>query len=226
MLMTVLGVYGQEQELKDSLIKVRIRNQSAQAEYYKAQSKPKEKGLTLFSALASAVGPATGAIIALAGILLNSKRQSRLEEKKWKRAKEDEEIKNTRLAVAELNKKLTIAIQAMQWATWDSIHHPNDMKEETLNEYDKKMKEIWPEIACARIGVAAINMEMYNKIMPLIERVSDLDIMLDNASRKFKKDPEEGIKAIAACGEESQKFKEKFINSIAEILKLEFLHTR
>lgn len=226
MLMITFHVFAQDQQLQDSLIKVQIRNQQAQAEYYEAQAKPKANGVTFFSFFASVVGPATGAIIALAGILLNSRWQIRLEEKKWKRYKEDEEIKNARLAVAELNNKITIAIQAMRWATSDAIHHPDDMKQETLSEYEKKIKDLWPEIACARIAVAALNNEIYKKILPLIQGVSDLDTKLDNASREFKKDPKEGVKELAACGNEIQKFKEEFIHNIAEILKLEFLRAR
>ena len=218
MLVTItINAAGQDTALQRELVKAQIENQRTQAAYYSSEVKGKGIG----NVLSNVIGSVIGAFIALAGVLLSSVRQSRLESEKWARTRQEKITNEIRLAVAQLTRKLSIATQAMQWTTWSPQNDPDNATQESLTEYDERMKVLWPDIVSASINIATLNISIYHQIMPLIHKVSNLDKQMFFASRQFKENREEGIKALAACRNQVIAFNTEYVNAIADILNLD-----
>ena len=160
-------------------------------------------------------------VSALSGAWLTGWRQSRLEHQKWLRIREDEIRKEFRLAMAELAKRVYIALQLMQWTTWKAKHDSSNLTEDELAQYDREMKELWPNIVSARVLVAALNNEIHSQITPLILELIALDSGVAKAGILFRASKQNGIKALADYHLECAKFESEFITKIGDMLALE-----
>jgi hypothetical protein len=175
--------------------------------------------------LGAAIGGASGLTVAL----LTGWRQSRLEYQKWLRAREDEQRKwlqareddkqkEIRLAIVELTKNLSIALQAMEWLTWKAENAPNSLIEEDISVYDKDMRAVLPKIVSSHVLVAALSKTKYDRLTPLVDEVYNLDVQIAKASLLFKNSPQECIQALAAMHNVCLRFHRKLQKEVTEII--------
>ena len=171
--------------------------------------------------LASLIGTAIGAVSGLAGGYLAGRQQSHLEHEKWRRTREDNLEKDIRSAVAELTRKLAAGIHAIGWLTWKAENYPKKITEDDLENYDKDMKSLFPDIVGSRIAVAALSREMHTKMTPLVNALYNLDAQVAKAAMAFKDTQDEGSKALADCYGKSRQFVDEFLEKVTEIVGLD-----
>lgn len=101
------------------------------------------------------------------------------------------------------------------------MHDSSNLTEDELSQYDREMKELWPNIVSARVLVAALNSEIHSQITPLILKLTALDSAVAKAGILFRASQQNGIKALAECHLECEKFEAEFVTKIGDILALE-----
>ena len=79
------------------------------------------------AAVAGLIGAAIGAVAGLMGAFFTSIVQSRIEEKKWRRSKQDTLSKELRLQIAEVSRKMLVAQHSMEWITWYAREGPKHL---------------------------------------------------------------------------------------------------
>jgi len=116
-----------------------------------------------------------GAIVALVGGYLAGSRQSRLEYKKWLRAREDDLAKEARLAVAEFTRKLATAIHSIVWLAWKARFRSAEITQQDISRYDEEMHNLIPEIVGTLAVISALNKELYERMNELAVELYKLD---------------------------------------------------
>src|SRR5262245_15820676 len=87
-----------------------------------------------------------GLVAGLLGGYLTARQQARLEERKWRVARQDELEKEIRLAAAEVTRKVVSAVQAISWLAWKAKYQPDQIDNDDITAYDKKISELFSEI--------------------------------------------------------------------------------
>ena len=169
------------------------------------------------STTASLIGAGLGALAGLAGGWLNGWRQSKLEYEKWTRARQDTIEKETRLALADLTKKIAAGINAIAWVTWKAKNEPERFSENDLTTYDTTMKTLFPDIVGSRVTLAALSKEVHDQVSPLLTKLYRLDVQTTNAAAVYRKTALEGTEALAECLSEVSKFDESLLNEVTRI---------
>jgi len=176
--------------------------------------------------IASLIGTAIGALAGLAGGFFTARQQSKLEEQKRLRAKEDEYEKEVRLAVADLTKKLAAGTQAISWFTSKAKSEPARFTENDLLAYDNTMLSLYPDVVSSRIVVAALNKEIHAKMTPIVDKLYFLDSLVVKAAVIFRNSQQEGIKELANCCDLISQFESELIERVTEIISLEKMTIR
>lgn len=187
---------------EQQLIDAQIRNQEAQAEYYRRQSNPAS---SMLSAMSGVLGTLLGALIAFLGLRFQASHQSVLEDRRWQRARddehakweraqgeeeakrrqtqEDERKKETRLAAADLSKKIAIAAHSMTWVLWIAKHDPKHLTRDIIDEHDQKMNVLYSDLVAAQVVVAALDQSLYEKTLPLVNLTYEYDGLISLFAR-------------------------------------------
>jgi hypothetical protein len=185
----------------------------AQIDYYKAQAAPKTFRQLFFDSLPSLIGTSVGALLALSGVYLSSKKQWNLEEKKWRESRkdeldrwnrsqkeaadrrqqnrEDEILRETRLAVAELTRKIAAGGQSLEALTWWARHEPNTFTVKHVEEHDSRMATIYTEMLGAQLVVATLAPSLYERTRPIVKEVYRLDAEVARWSKDLMSDPKQ-----------------------------------
>jgi hypothetical protein len=169
---------------------------------------------------AAILGAAIAAIVALSVALYNSWRQSKLEDEKWLRAREDQTDKEFRLAVADLTKKIVQGTHRIIWLAWKAKNEPTNLTEDDFITYDKEMAEIFPDIVGSRIIVAALNRKVHIEITPFVRRLYALDEEVAKARILFKETPEKGTATLADCYDKTINFDSDLLMRVTDIVGL------
>ena len=172
--------------LEQQLLREQISNQKAQAAYYQKQSASTSVWDSLQSILMSVMGTFIGASLALVGVRWSINRQWEIEQRKWRQTKQDETLKEARLAVATLAQKVAAEIQAMIWLTWIAKFEPNMLSENDIITYDKEMKSMMGEDMVAQAALIAVDPKLHDLMKPLVKEASSLDHRMSFATLKFK----------------------------------------
>lgn len=166
---------------------------------------------------ASLIGAGIGALAGLAGGWLNSWRHSKLEYEKWTRSRRDAIEKDTRLALADLAKKIAAGIHAMAWLAWKAKIEPSRLSQDDLTTYDTTMNTLFPDIVGSRVALAALSKEIHDQISPLIQQLYDLDVKIAKTSSLYRDSVSEGTQALANFLSETSKFDEVFLKEVTRI---------
>ncbi len=209
-----VAAFGQVDSLPRQLVAAQIANQQAQASYYNSQQNAKSPDNTISL---PAVATTIAALLALTGVLINSILQLRLENRKWKRSNEDTLKKEVREAAEVLTKNMVQAIQLMQYTTWEPRHY-STANELELNEYNEKMKKLWPDLAVSRAVLAALNNGLYMQVNPYLARLGVIDNQIAFAINHYLLNPEDSIKKLKTASENASDLGESFLNSMSESL--------
>jgi hypothetical protein len=147
--------------------------------------------------IASLMGTVIGGVFGIAGGILTGQRQARLEQEKWLQARKDDIEKETRLAVAELTRKMAVAMQAMLWFTSMAESFPKKFSHEDISEYDMAIKELLPDILSSFMVVSALDTDVSDKMTPLLYKIYIVDGQITQASTQFETSPQASLKSLA-----------------------------
>lgn len=166
---------------------------------------------------ASLIGAGIGALAGITGGWLNGWRQSKLENEKWLRSRQEAIEKDTRLALADLTKKIAAGIHAMAWLAWKAKIEPTRLSENDLTTYDVTMNTLFPDIVGSRVALAALSKEIHAQISPLIQRLYDLDVKIAETAALYRNSPSEGSKELAEFLSETSRFDKIFLEEVTRI---------
>lgn len=169
-------IYSQSESPQEQLIKAQIENENAQAKFYKSQTAPKSAWQNWSQLIIGLAGSLVGAGAALGGIYLTNRARRR-----------DEEIKENRLAVAELSRNLAAGIQAISWLTWMAKNEA--LSKDHILEYTAEMKNILPGIVGARSVLAALYKPAHERMSGMVQSLYDLDASIGQLVLSFRDNP-------------------------------------
>jgi hypothetical protein len=147
--------------------------------------------------IASLMGTVIGGLFGIAGGILTGRRQARLEQERWLQARKDDIEKETRLAVAELTRKMAVATQAMLWFTSKAGNIPKKFSQEDISEYDEAIQGLLPDILSSLMVVSALDTEVSEKMTPLLYRIYEVDGQIAQASTQFETSPRSSVESLA-----------------------------
>ena len=147
--------------------------------------------------IASLIGTVIGGFFGIFGGILTGRRQAQLEREKWLQARKDDIEKETRLAVAELTRKMATAIQAMLWFTSKAVNTPSELSREDISEYDKAIQELLPDILASWMTVSALDKGVSKTLRPLVDSIYTVDGRIALASRELETTRESSVAALA-----------------------------
>lgn len=160
---------------------------------------------------ATLLGAIFAGSVAIVLALFNSWRQSALEYKKWRLARQDAQSGQLRNAVAELVKKIAIGNQAISWLTWTATYESASFTENNLAAYDKRMNDLFPEIVSSRVILAALSGELHRRLSPLVTALYHLDVKVAEAGKLFKASDPQGLTMFAEIYAATLTFDEKLL---------------
>lgn len=146
------------------------------------------------------------------------RQQRSLEYEKWLRAREDDAAKETRLAVAELTRKLGEAVHSMTWLTWKAAYQPKKLTQEDILAYDREMHALLPALAGSLAVISALSIEMYRKMSPIVNQVYGLDASIAEGTTQFDEKPLASAKAIGICHIDTYTLRRNLNENVAEIM--------
>lgn len=203
-------------------------------EYYRRQGKDQPFWKSLAAGLPTMLGTLLGATLALLGVRWSSNRQWQLERDKWEKAQQlerdkwektqaNELIKEIRLASAELAKKIASALQAIMWLTWIGKFNTQALVEKDLDDYLSETKKLFNELVVAQAHLAALDPELYKKMLQLVAEVLTIDSTMTFAIQKFKDAGSKDDKLVAAKElgsfyDKASKFYESIPDKFSKIL--------
>jgi hypothetical protein len=116
--------------------------------------------------------------------------------------------KETRLAAAELARKIAAAIWAMRWFTAKAVNVPKELTQTDVSDYDKEMQEFLPGILGDMMVVSALNEEIAGKMLPPMDKINSVDVQITEGSINLNTSPESSLKMLADtyCGMRSAPF--------------------
>ncbi len=142
---------------------------------------------------AAAIGATTG----LLGALITARHQLKLNALKFIEERRSEDEKQKRLAVADLARALSRAIQAMSWFTWQAQHRPERVTPAQVDQYDAEMKVLLPDVMSAVSIVAALTERTFRAFDPLVTKAFELDGAIGVATSDVRGDPQRTAANIA-----------------------------
>ena len=169
-------------------------------------------------AVASLIGAAIGALAGLLGGVLTGRRQAELEKEKWLQAREDDIKKDTRLALAELTRKMAAVTQAMLWFTAKAVNTPDKLTQEDILDYDKEVQRLLPDILGSLMVISALNKKLQDEMQVLVQRIYEVDFLLAQASKDFDASPESTAEAIGKVSSNVSRLQDELLNSISGII--------
>ena len=147
--------------------------------------------------IAGLLGTVIGGLFGITGGILTGRRQAQLEKEKWLQTRKDDIDTETRLAVAELARKMSAAIWAMTWFTAKAVNTPKELTQTDISDYDKEMKGLLPGILGDLMVVSGLNEGIADKMSPLMGKIYSVDAQIAGGSINFDTSPESGLKILA-----------------------------
>jgi hypothetical protein len=154
------------------------------------------------AALVSISIAAIGLIAGLLGAFVAGRQQTRFEEQKWRATRQDELEREKRTAIAELTRKIVMAVQVAARLAWHARHHPSRISVEDTNNYERRIHELLPDIMSSVVVVSALDSDVHNLMYDLVRKVYNLDDRMSKAIIIWEGSQDEGAKAMADCLED------------------------
>ena len=166
--------------------------------------------MTLDTQTATLVAAAVAAIASLSNTIITSWRQSRLEERRWRRARQDELDKwqqqrqdsadvALRTAIATLGQQLSACVQAICWFTWKAAYAPEQVTSAEFEKYEAEIKVLLPTLVSARFMVAALDRSAGDEVKEAVETVYALDAEVTVACNRLAESREEALDVLFRC---------------------------
>ena len=129
-------------------------------------------------------------------------------------AKRAELGRNTRMALADLVKKLAAAAHSMTWITWDAQHNPSAITAARFESYDKEMHLLLSDIIASRAVLASLSPDTHRALAPFAKRVSELDAGIAKAKHELSADREMAIQMLTTTFQFLYEFDQKLLAEV------------
>jgi hypothetical protein len=170
------------------------------------------------------------ATAALSNTVISAWRQSRLEERKWQRARSDELYRweqqrqdaadaSLRTAIASLGQQLAACVQMIVWFTWKAVEAPDSLVPAEIEKYDADMKALLIPLVGAHLLVVALDPTKDAAIKPLVKAVYALDARTALATIKLNDSRKKALEELQYCFTDSEQFHERLHDQFAGILR-------
>ncbi len=124
-----------------------------------------------------------------------------------------------RLSVAKLTKLLGAATHSAAWLTWKARFRPSQMTAADIEEYDKEMHALFPELTGALVVLAALNKSVYDKMRPLVLDLYKLDNGISETATKVLGNDADGIKELDGRYDQANEAEGELPEKAANIMK-------
>lgn len=162
---------------------------------------------------------AIGLIAGLLGAFVAGRQQARLEEQKWRASRQDELEKEKRVAVAELIRKIVMAVQIAARLAWHARHHPTRINAEDTNNYEERIHELLPDIMSSVVMVSALDSNAHDPMYDLVRKVYNLDDKMSKAIILWETAQNDGAKAMADCLEDVKPFWGELNRTVSDMFR-------
>jgi hypothetical protein len=103
--------------------------------------------------------------------------------------RQDEILRESRLAVAELARRIAAAGQSFEALLWTAKFEPTRFSYDHVAAHDKTMSTIYTEMTGAQIVVAALNPSLYEKVAPIVNEVYKTDAIIAGLANSLEQNP-------------------------------------
>ena len=166
---------------------------------------------------ATLIAAIVAASAALTNAVFTARRQSRLEQEKWSRARDDEKARweqgrqdradeALRLALADVARQIAVAAQAISWLTWKAAHEPSQLTAADVAAYNEDIKAVMPNIVAAHLLVVALDRSTDGIIKPIVRDLYRLDQTVALAAAKIAISPQECLAQLRELFQQSDSF--------------------
>jgi hypothetical protein len=178
----------------------------------------------LNAATAALLGASIAGTVALASSVLTNLvtlRNERFKQMEARRATYVEALrKQTGVAFAEL-----FGLQhADNWISWFAEHDPSAIKEAMITAHRAEIHAAYQKLLGAMAMLAALNLRVYEELLPLARRVYSLDHQVGLALRHFsedqREDQEAGVRSLRHCFREALQLEHELPPELARIMKV------
>jgi hypothetical protein len=169
--------------------------------------------------LAVIIAAAIGALAGFGGALLNAWCQSRLEQAKWRRTRDDEHTKELRDSLQNFATKLASGVHAMSWLTWLAKEKPSRLNEERINQYNNDIHGLLADITGLKAKIISLDKTANEQVAQLAKEVYALDAKVAKAGLQFDVDRETCISELAALYDKVSNMEDKIPIASARIVE-------
>ena len=173
--------------------------------------------LSITQQTATLIAAIVAASAALANAVFAARRQSRLEQEKWSRARDDEKARweqgrqdradeALRLALADVARQIAIAAQAISWLTWKAAHAPSQLDSADVAAYNENIKAVMPNVVSAHLLVVALDRSTDGIVKPIVHDLYRLDQAVALAAAKVATSPQECLAQLGELFHQSNRF--------------------
>jgi hypothetical protein len=132
----------------------------------------------------------------LAGAYFKAEYDKKLEREKAEIARRDGLRRELQSLVSELAAHFYTAIHAMHWVTWFVKERPSTLTEDRLNEYNKEMRAVLPQITGTHFAIATMDEQIGNAATVLVDALYKLDVKIASLGLRLpteKAEVEQGL---------------------------------
>jgi len=121
------------------------------------------------------LGAIAGAVVALTTSIITNIVSTRNERAKSEAAKHAAHVEALRGSVATVFSYFFAIQHAINWLTWIAKFDPSALDAESIKSYDNEVHDAMPKLLGAMATVASLNLNVYDDLQQLCERLYDLD---------------------------------------------------
>ncbi len=168
---------------------------------------------------AALLGALVGAIAAIISAALASFVALRNEHARQEEARRVTDIEtlreHTALAFAEF-----FAFQhAINWVTWRAKYDPAAINDQLVSSYNAEIHQCYPRLLGSVTMVAALSLNAYQELRPLMQEIFDLDEEVAVALRNIRADRESALAVLQNCLEKAYVLEKTLPPELARIIK-------
>ncbi|MBC9821038.1 hypothetical protein [Terrabacter sp. MAHUQ-38] len=171
------------------------------------------------AALAGLLGTAIGAVAGIAGSLLSSRHQMRLERERIDAARHDELTRAARQSLLDLVQLVATGTQAIAWVTWAVECRPVEESLVEARRYEDSMRELLPRLVSAQVAVASLSAPAtYERLDPLVRTLVHLDARVGTALVGHEQGDATSTAELLALRDETTAFEQHTVAVVRAIL--------
>jgi hypothetical protein len=225
---------GNDTTLNIKYLEAQTKNQEAQARYYDKQVAKNRLNIT---DLVPVVGTLLAAGLGFLSLYFQARQTRKADKEKWDktqksegerldRVKKEDDLRNIRLAGADLMGKTAIAAHNLTWILWIAKNDADGFTHDLVKDHDEKMSKIYPEIVNAQVILAAHDKSLYYKTEDIVKEMYHYDGELGRLAIELRKGNQAVIKDLGDMWQMVYNFSLSIPDKFATVLKSILTHDK